>query len=66
MGHRMMLVVSSVQFVLATGHAITLLVQLIRAFTGTAGTIDGPSLYLLDQSTLPHVAQFLYITNVRL
>ena len=62
----MMFIVSSVQFALATGHVITLLVQLIRAFIGAAGTLDGPSLYLLDQSTLEHVAQVLYITNVRL
>lgn len=60
----MMLIVSSVQFALATGHVITLLVQLIRAFIGAAGTLDGPSLYLLDQSTPEHVAQeVLYITN---
>ena len=62
-----MFVVSSVQFALATGHVITLLVQLIRAFIGAAGTLDGPSLYLEDQSTPEHVAQeVLYITNVRL
>jgi hypothetical protein len=60
-----MLIVSSIQFALATGHVITLLVQLIRAFIGAAGTLDGPSLYLLDQSTPEHVAQeVLYITNV--
>ena len=65
-GRRTMLVVSSIQFALATGHVITLLVQLIRAFIGAAGTLDGPSLYLLDQSTPEHVAQqVLYITNVR-
>lgn len=62
----MMLIVSSIQFTLATGHVITFLVQLIRAFIGAAGTLDGPSLYLLDQSTPEHVAQVaLYITNVR-
>ena len=43
----MMLIVSSIQFTLATGHVITFLVQLIRAFIGAAGTLDGPSLYLL-------------------
>lgn len=60
----MMLVVSSVQFALATGHVITLLVQLFRAFISAAGTLEGPSLYLLDQSTPEHVAQeVLYITN---
>ncbi|KAH8984386.1 hypothetical protein EDB86DRAFT_153961 [Lactarius hatsudake] len=60
----MMLIVASVQFALATGHVITLLVQLIRAFIGAAGTLDGPSNYLLDQSTPEHVAQeVLYITN---
>ena len=60
-----MLVLSTIQFALATGHVITL-VQLIRAFIGAAGTLDGPSLYLLDQSTPEHVAQeVLYITNVR-
>ncbi|KAF8260605.1 hypothetical protein EI94DRAFT_1706178 [Lactarius quietus] len=60
----MMLIVSSIQFALATGHVITLLVQLIRAFIGAAGTLDGPSLYLLDQSTPEHVAQeVLFITN---
>ncbi|KAH9046128.1 hypothetical protein EDB84DRAFT_1576027, partial [Lactarius hengduanensis] len=60
----MMLIVASVQFALATGHVITLLVQLIRAFIGAAGTLDGPLNYLLDQSTPEHVAQeVLYITN---
>ncbi|KAI9434583.1 hypothetical protein H4582DRAFT_758807 [Lactarius indigo] len=59
-----MLIVASVQFALATGHVITLLVQLIRAFIGAAGTLDGPSIYLLNQSTPEHVAQeFFYITN---
>ncbi|KAI9434588.1 hypothetical protein H4582DRAFT_2175182 [Lactarius indigo] len=59
-----MLIVASVQFALATGHVITILVQLIRAFIGAAGTLDGPSIYLLNQSTPEHVAQeFLYITN---
>ena len=66
MRRRMMLIVCSIQFTLATGHVITFLVQLIRAFIGAAGTLDGPSLYLLDQSTPEHVAQVaLYITNVR-
>ena len=61
-----MLVLSTIQFALATGHVITLVVQLIRAFIIAAGTLDGPSLYLLDQSTPEHVAQeVLYITNVR-
>jgi hypothetical protein len=59
-----MFVVSSVQFGLATGHVITMLVQLVRGFIGAAGTLDGPSLYLQDQSTPEHVAQeVLYITN---
>ena len=59
----MMLVVSSVQFALATGHVITLVVQLIRGYGGAAG----PSQYLLDQSSPEHVAQgVFYITNVRL
>jgi hypothetical protein len=63
----MMLIVSSVQFALATGHVTTLFVQLIRRFIGAAGTLDGPSLYLLEQSTPEHVVQeVLYITNVRL
>ena len=65
----MMLIVSSVQFALATGHVITLVIQLIRGFGGAAGTLDsdGPSLYLSDQTTPEHVAQeVLYITNVRL
>ena len=63
---RVMLVLSTIQIALATGHVITLVVQLIRAFIGAAGTLDGPSLYLLDQSTPEHVAQeVLYITNVR-
>lgn len=63
-----MLIESSIQFAIVTGHAITLhfFVQLIRAFIGAAGTLDGPSLYLLGQSTPEHVAQeVLYITNVR-
>ncbi|KAH8984384.1 hypothetical protein EDB86DRAFT_3084604 [Lactarius hatsudake] len=60
----MMLIVASVQFSLATGHVIALLVQLIRAFIGAAGTVDGPSNYLLDQSTPEHLAQgFFYMTN---
>ena len=64
---RMMFIISSVQFALATGHVITRVVQLIRAFIGAAGTLDGPSLYLLDQSTPEHVAEeVFYITNVRL
>ncbi|KAH8988072.1 hypothetical protein EDB92DRAFT_1072738 [Lactarius akahatsu] len=42
---RVMLIVSSVQFSLATGHAMPLLVQLIRVFTGTVGCLDRPSLY---------------------
>ncbi|KAH9063583.1 hypothetical protein EDB87DRAFT_1602440 [Lactarius vividus] len=59
-----MLIVASVQFALSTGHVVTLLVQLIRAFIGAAGTIDGPSNYLLDQSTPEHLAQgFFYMTN---
>ncbi|KAH9171946.1 hypothetical protein EDB89DRAFT_1032826 [Lactarius sanguifluus] len=41
------LVVSSVQISLATGHAVLLLAQLIRAFIDTAGTLNGPSSYLL-------------------
>ncbi|KAH8987460.1 hypothetical protein EDB92DRAFT_1128834 [Lactarius akahatsu] len=59
----MMLIVTSVQFALATGHVIAVLVQLIRAFIGAAGTLDGPSNYLLNQSTPAHVAEVLYITN---
>ncbi|KAH9023684.1 hypothetical protein EDB85DRAFT_2277821 [Lactarius pseudohatsudake] len=59
----MMLIVASVQFALATGHVIAVLVQLIRAFIGAAGTLDGPSNYLLNQSTPLHVTEFLYITN---
>ncbi|KAI0261167.1 hypothetical protein BC834DRAFT_972945 [Gloeopeniophorella convolvens] len=57
-------IVASVQFGLSTGHLITLLVQLNRGFIGAAGTLDGPSLYLLKQYTPEHVAQeVLYITN---
>jgi Na+/H+-dicarboxylate symporter len=64
--HSMMLVVASVQFALATGHVITLLVQLIRAFVGEAGVPNGTLLYLLNQATPEHVAQeVFYITNVR-
>jgi hypothetical protein len=63
----MMLIVASVQFALATGHVITILVQLIRAFVSGADIPDGTSLYLLNQATPEHVAQeVLYITNVRL
>ncbi|KAH9069687.1 hypothetical protein EDB83DRAFT_2369143 [Lactarius deliciosus] len=40
-----MLDVSSVQFSLATEHTVPLLVQLIRVFTGTIGSLDGPSSY---------------------
>jgi len=32
----MMLIVSTIQFGLATGHVITLVVQLIRAYVGAA------------------------------
>jgi hypothetical protein len=60
---RLMLLVATVQFALATGHVITLVVQLIRGFGGTSIR----SLYLLDQATPEHLAQeFLYITNVSL
>ncbi|KAI0063283.1 hypothetical protein BV25DRAFT_410707 [Artomyces pyxidatus] len=53
-----------VQFCLSTGHVITLLVQLIRGFITSAGTVDGPTLYFLDQATPEHIAQeLLYITN---
>ncbi|KAI0261123.1 hypothetical protein BC834DRAFT_972910 [Gloeopeniophorella convolvens] len=59
-----LLIVATTQFALATGHVITLLVQLIRGFVGAGGALVGPSLYLLDQSTPEHVAQeVLYITN---
>ena len=60
---RMMLLVATVQFVLATGHVITLVVQLVRGFGGTSTRTQ----YLLDQATPEHLAQeYLYITNVRL
>ncbi|KAH8984388.1 hypothetical protein EDB86DRAFT_154470 [Lactarius hatsudake] len=59
----MMLIVTSVQFALATGHVIAVLIKLIQAFIGAAGTLDGPSNYLLNQSTPEHVAEVLYITN---
>jgi len=56
----MMLLVATVQFLLATGHVVTLVVQLIRGFGGTSTR----TLYLLDQATPEHIAQeFLYITN---
>ena len=59
----MMLLVATVQFALATGHVITLVVQLIRGFGGTSTRTQ----YLLDEATPEHLAQeFLYITNVRL
>lgn len=48
-----MLVVSSVQFSLSTGHAMPLLVQLIRVFTGTVGSLDGPSSYPIEFK-IPH------------
>ncbi|KAH9061810.1 hypothetical protein EDB83DRAFT_2386112, partial [Lactarius deliciosus] len=50
--HRVMLVVSSVQFSLATGHTMPL-VQLIRVFTGTVGSLDGPSSYPIEFK-IPH------------
>jgi hypothetical protein len=60
---RMMLLVATVQFGLATGHVVSIVVQLVRGFGGTSNR----TLYLLDQSTPEHVAQeYLYITNVRL
>ncbi|KAH9083320.1 hypothetical protein EDB83DRAFT_2328448 [Lactarius deliciosus] len=43
-----MLVVSSVQFSRATGHAMPLLVQLIRVFTGKVGSLDRPSSYPIE------------------
>lgn len=61
----MMLIVASVQFALATGHVITILVQLIRAFVGESGKSNGTLLYLLNQATPEHIAQeVFYITNV--
>lgn len=58
-----MLLVATLQFALATGHVITLVVQLVRGFGGTSTRTQ----YLLDQATPEHLAQeFLYITNVRL
>ncbi len=58
----MMLFVAVVQFALATGHAITIVVQLVRAFGGTSINTK----YLLNQATPEHIAQeLLYITNVR-
>ena len=60
---RMMLLVATLQFALATGHVISIVVQLVRGFGGTSNR----TLYLLDQSTPEHLAQeYLYITNVRL
>jgi hypothetical protein len=56
----MMLYVATLQFGLATGHVISIVVQLIRGFGGTSNR----TLYLLDQSTPEHLAQqYLYITN---
>ncbi|KAH9985672.1 hypothetical protein BJV74DRAFT_886230 [Russula compacta] len=56
--------VASIQFGLATGHVITLVVQLVRGFGNTGETSNGPSLYLVNQATPEHVAQeVLYITN---
>jgi len=56
----MMLAVAAVQFGLATGHVISIVVQLVRGFGGTSNR----TLYLLDQSTPEHLAQeYLYITN---
>ncbi|KAH9025481.1 hypothetical protein EDB84DRAFT_1504541, partial [Lactarius hengduanensis] len=43
-----MLVVSSVQISFATGHDMPLLVQLIRVFTGTVGSLNGPSSYPIE------------------
>lgn len=58
----MMLSVAIVQFALSTGHAITIVVQLVKGFGGTSIN----TAYLLDQTTPEHLAQeFLYITNVR-
>lgn len=64
---RMLLIVASVQFGLATGHVITLVVQLVRGFGDIGDPSNGPPLYLVNQATPEHVAQeVLYITNVRL
>jgi hypothetical protein len=61
----MVLIVASIQFALATGHIITLLVPLIRAFIGAVCTLDGPSLYLLNRASPEHISQeVLYITNL--
>jgi hypothetical protein len=58
----MMLLVASVQFALSTGHAITIVIQLVKSFGGTSTNTP----YLLNQATPEHIAQeFLYITNVR-
>ncbi|KAI0056857.1 hypothetical protein BV25DRAFT_1920602 [Artomyces pyxidatus] len=52
-----------VQFLISTGHVITLLVQLIRGFITSATTLDGPAIYFLNQAT-EHIAQeMLYISN---
>ncbi|KAI0247685.1 hypothetical protein BJV78DRAFT_898274 [Lactifluus subvellereus] len=60
----MMLIVASVQFVLATGHISTLLVQLIKTYVGAAGTLDRPSEDWFGGASPEHVAQeALYITN---
>jgi len=57
---RMMFFVAIVQFALATGHAITIVVQLVRGF----GQKSIDTQYLLNQATPEHLAQeFFYITN---
>ncbi len=58
----MMFFVAAVQFTLATGHAIMIVVQLVRGFGGTSPN----TLYWVNQGRPAHLVQeFLYLTNVR-
>jgi len=56
----MMFSVAAVQFAIATGHVISIVVQLIRAFGGTSIRTS----YILDPSSPEYRAeQFLYLMN---
>jgi len=62
--NRVLIVMATLQFLIATGHNITCLVQLIRGFITNGDIPNGPFIYFLDMALSEHVAQeALYITN---
>jgi len=64
-GNRVLLLASTIQIGLCTGHVISLLVQLFRGIVINAqGIASVDNVYFVQQSTPEHVAQnILYITN---